>query len=189
MSDPWIVRYLDLNYNEATDTLMSGTESDLEIAWWVGILGIYEPALWRIFEFPCSTLQMSTRWQSTRMCTHLLLLELQNYNLLLNRHQKKNVGSIPKKIPHVQGQRRSTNKMAEGTKSHLESNPVPVSDSWRAQTKLVGTRTQRHHKDWARTVFECLLQRYGSAVACHRGRGSGCSRPACGISPLGGGRH
>ena len=37
--------------------------------------------------------------------------------------------------------------------------------------------------------FECLLRRYGSLVACHRGRGSGCSIPSYGISPLGGGRH
>ena len=41
------------------------------------------------------------------------------------------------------------------------------------------------HKDWARTVSECLLWRYGSAVACHRG--SECNRPRYGISPLGGG--
>ena len=31
-------------------------------------------------------------------------------------------------------------------------------------------------RDWARTVLECLLWRYGSAVACHRGRGSERSR-------------
>ena len=30
---------------------------------------------------------------------------------------------------------------------------------------------------------------YQSAVACHRARGYGCSRPGYGISPLGGGRH
>ena len=42
------------------------------------------------------------------------------------------------------------------------------------------------------TQFKCLLWRYRSAVACHKGRGSGCRRPghtACGISPLGGGCH
>ena len=33
----------------------------------------------------------------------------------------------------------------------------------------------------ARTVFECLLWGYGSAVTCCSGRGSGCSRPG----PLG----
>ena len=38
-------------------------------------------------------------------------------------------------------------------------------------------------------VFAHLLLRDRSAVACHRGEGSGCSRPGCGISPLGGGRH
>ena len=38
-------------------------------------------------------------------------------------------------------------------------------------------------------VFECLLQRYVSEVACCRGRGSGCSRLGCGISRLGGSCH
>ena len=33
-------------------------------------------------------------------------------------------------------------------------------------------------------VLECLLQRYRSAVACLRGRGSECSRPGCGITLL-----
>ena len=47
--------------------------------------------------------------------------------------------------------------------------------------------TRRHHRDWARSTFECLMWRYRSAVACSRGRGSGCSRPGCVISPLGGG--
>ena len=36
-------------------------------------------------------------------------------------------------------------------------------------------------------MVECLLWRYRSAVACFRGRGSGCSRPGWDISPLGGG--
>ena len=38
-------------------------------------------------------------------------------------------------------------------------------------------------------ITECLLQRYGSAVDCHRGRGSGCSRHGYSISSLGGGHH
>jgi len=38
-------------------------------------------------------------------------------------------------------------------------------------------------------VFACLLQRYGSAVSCCRGRGPGCSKPGYGISLLGGGCH
>ena len=79
--------------------------------------------------------------------------------------------------------------MVGGAKSHLASNPIPSRDTQRVQTNLVHTRSQRPHRDWARTVFWCLLRRYGSAVACHRGRGSGCSRPGYGISPLGGGCH
>ena len=49
------------------------------------------------------------------------------------------------------------------------------------------TRTQRSHRDWDRTVFECLLWRYGWAMDCCRVSDSGCSRPGYGINPLGGG--
>ena len=69
----------------------------------------------------------------------------------------------------------------------LKSNSIPARDVQRAQTNLVHIRTQRPQKEWARTVFEDLLWRYGSAVACHRG--SGCSKPGYGISPRGGGSH
>ena len=73
--------------------------------------------------------------------------------------------------------------MVGEAKSHLESNPIPARDAWRTQTNLVHTKTQRPLRDWARTVFECLLCRYGSAVPYCRGRGSGYSRPGYGISP------
>ena len=96
---------------------------------------------------------------------------------------------VKKKMPHIQGQRRSPSKAVGEAKSPLESNSISSRDAQRDQTNLVHTRTQRPHRDWARTVFECLLQMYRSAVACHRGRGSGCSRPGYGISPLGGGHH
>ena len=129
------------------------------------------------------------RWWSRRTCTHLLLQELQNNNSLLNNHQQENIGSHQKNIPHVQGQRRNPSKMIGGVKSRLESNPICSRDAQRAQTNLVHTRTQRPHRDGARTVFECLLQMYRSAVDCCRGRGSGCTRPGYGISPLEGGRH
>jgi len=87
---------------------------------------------------------------------------------------------------------RGPSKIVGGTKSwgtSLESNPLSTRDIQRAQTNLVHTRTQRPHRDGARIVFECLLSRYRSAVACLKGRRSGCSRPGYGISPLGGGRH
>ena len=54
------------------------------------------------------------RWWSRRTCSHLLLWELQNYNSLLNNCRLENVGSHQKKIPYVQGQRRSPSKMVWG---------------------------------------------------------------------------
>ena len=111
-----------------------------------------------------------------------------------------------KKISHIHGQRqqvleqlrgdtphpwqrRSLSKMVGGANSCLKSNPIPTRDAKRAQTNLVHTRAQGPHRDWDRTVFECLLWRYRSAVDCHRDRGSGCSRLGYGISHLGRGHH
>ena len=68
----------------------------------------------------------TTRCQSRRTCTHLLLWELQNYNSLLTNHWQENVGSHQKRIPYVQGQRRSPSKTVRGVKLHLELNPIPA---------------------------------------------------------------
>ena len=106
--------------------------------------------------------KIHSRWQSRRTCAHLLSWELQNYNLLLNNRLLENVGSHQKKIPHIQGKRRSPSKRGQReAKSHLESNSLPSRDAQRAQTNLVFTRIQRPHRDWARTVFKCLLWWYG----------------------------
>ena len=50
-------------------------------------------------------------------------------------------------ITHVPGQRRSPKKAAGGAKLCLESNLIPDRDAQQAQTNLVGTRTQRPHRD------------------------------------------
>ena len=139
--------------------------------------------------YPKPALNNRRNWrvaEDWRTCAYLLLWELQNYNSLLNNRQLENVGSHQKRIPHVQGQRRSPSKIVGGVNLCLESNPIPTRDSQRAQTNLVCTRILRPHRDWGRTVFECLLHRYGSAVGCFKCSGSGCSRPGYGISPLGG---
>ena len=51
--------------------------------------------------------------------------------------------------------------------------------------------TRKPHRDWARPAFECLsVSSRGTGQqwpAPGAGRGSGCSRPECGISPLEGG--
>ena len=92
-------------------------------------------------------------------------------------------------IPHVQGQKRSPSTTVGGANSCLDSSPIPTRDTQRAQSNLVCTRTQGPHRNWDGTVFERLLWRYGSAVACRRDRGSGCSWCGYGVSPLGEGSH
>ena len=47
-------------------------------------------------QFTCYR-RMGPRWQSRRMCTHLLLRDLQNCSLLLNNHRQENVESHQKK--------------------------------------------------------------------------------------------
>ena len=85
-----------------------------------------------------------------------------------------------KKIPHIQGQKKTPIKMVGGEKSHLESNPIPTRDTQRAQKKSLyasGSRDPTEIEPNLPLSVECLLQRRGSPVACYRDRGSGCSRP------------
>ena len=90
-----------------------------------------------------------------------------------------------KKIPHIQGQKKTPIKMVGGEKSHLESNPIPTRDTQRAQKKSLyasGSRDPTEIEPNLPLSVECLLQRRGSPVACYRDRGSGCSRPGrCGM--------
>ena len=96
----------------------------------------------------------------------------------------------PKKdIPHPSAKEKP---QQNGRRGEIVSRIKPHThrDAWRAQTKpCMHQETPQRLSQICLGVFECLLQRYGSAVACHRGRGSGCSRPGYGISPLGGGQH
>ena len=87
-----------------------------------------------------------------------------------------------------------------------ECNPVLLCHLWSGEkrereplprpNKTLGATGPRErsdlHKKLCQTclwVFESLLRRHGSAVACHKDKGSNCSSPlkgtACGISPLG----
>ena len=121
--------------------------------------------------------------RSRRTCAPLQ--GLQNYNSLLNNHWQENVGSHQKKIPHVQGQRRS--KMVGGV--NCVQNQTPFLPHLEGSNKPCVHQDLEAPQRWSQIVFECLLQRRGAAVACCRGRGSGCSRPGRGISPLGGSHH
>ena len=76
-------------------------------------------------------------------------------------------------------QRSSTNKIVGGAKSQLESNPIPSRGAQRASAKACAHQDPETPQRLSQTclwVSECLLQRYGSAVACLRDRGYGYSR-------------
>ena len=86
--------------------------------------------------------------------------------------------------------KRSPHKTVGWEKLHLELNLMPARDAGRVQTKplCASGSTERNsdlHRRLSQTclgVFEGLLWRRGSAVACRRDRGSGCSRPGrCGV--------
>ena len=105
----------------------------------------------------------------------------------------------PTKIPHLQKQRRSPNKMVGGTQSHLKSNFRHARDTQRVYKKHCahqdpGKGAVTSTRDWTRPVFEYL------SVSC-RGMGqqwpaagtgalaAGLGSVACGISPFGGDSH
>ena len=97
-----------------------------------------------------------------------------------------------KKIPHVQEQRRSPNKMVGGAKSCLESNPIPVRDAERAQTKSCAHQDPETPQRLSQTCIWVSCRGMSQQWPVTRGRGSGCSYlgyTACGISPLGRGHH
>ena len=99
-------------------------------------------------------------------------------------------------IPHVQGQRRSPNKMVEVVKSHLESNPTP-------NRNAEGSNKPCMHQDPEtpqRLRLNCLSVSCGDMVQQWIATGvhtqgapdmgmAGYSILGYGISPLGGGRH
>ena len=76
-------------------------------------------------------------------------------------------------------------KSGEVTKIHSPPGTVCLPSTWSPECLDLG-RAQNAcstHRDWARTMSECLVWGYWSAVAyC---RGSGCSRLGYGIHPLG----
>ena len=102
--------------------------------------------------------------------------------------RQETIGSHHKKIPHIQGQRRSPRKMVGAEKSHLESNPIPTRDAWRAHKPCVHQDPETSQR-LSQNCVEYLLRRSESSMGCRGGRSSECSRLGYGISPLGRGHH
>ena len=109
------------------------------------------------------------RWQSRRMYTHLLLQELQNYNSLLNNHRRENVGSHQKKIPYIQGQRRSPSKMVGGRNHSYNQTPYQL-DMLRQFKQNLCAPEPRDPAETEPDLCLSLLRRYRLAVVCRRGR-------------------
>ena len=91
------------------------------------------------------------------------------------------------------GKGEAPSKMVGGAKSHLESNPIPARDAWRAQTKTLCTPGPR---DLTETEPDLPLSVSCKGAAQQQpAAGAGAlgaadlGHTACGISPLGGGRH
>ena len=125
---------------------------------------------------------MHSRWRSRRMCTYLLLRELQNYNSLLNNHKQENVALYQKRYPCPKAKENPQQDGRRGEitfriKLHARQRRLEGSDKILCAP---GDPTETE-PDLPLSV-ECLLKRYRPAVACHRR--SGCSRPGYGISPL-----
>ena len=141
----------------------------------------------KLKEHCASPLHCTKRW-SRRMCAHLLLWELQNYKLLLNNCQKENAGSHQKKIyPTSKGKGGAKEKpQQDGRRGKIAFRIKPQRHSEGSNKTLCTPGDPQRLSQTCLWESECLLQRYRSAVACSRDRGSGCSSPECGLSPLGG---
>ena len=77
---------------------------------------------------------------------------------------------LPKKDTPCPRAKEKINKMVGGGKSCLESNPIPVRDAQRAQTKPCAHQDPKAVQRLSQTCLlesECLLQRHRSAVTCH----------------------
>ena len=121
-------------------------------------------------------------------------------------------------IPYVQGQRSCSKVLGTGVgscmvleqlwgeMSHLRAKEKSQQDGSRGEImfRLESHTCHRCSEGWNKPYVhqdsetpQRLIQnsvwvspgRYGSAVGCCRGRGSGCSRPGCGKGPLGRGHH
>ena len=109
------------------------------------------------------------RLWSRRSCTHLLR-ELQNYNSLLNNRPQKNVGSHQKRYATSKGKgeapaRGRRGKTAFRIKPHTRQRCLEGSNK-----TLCSPGDPQSLSQTCLCMFEYLLPRCGTAVACHGGR-------------------
>ena len=60
------------------------------------------------------------------------------------------------RYPTSKGKGKGPKKTVGGAKLHLESNPIPTGEAWRAQTKPCIHQDSGTPRDGTRAAFECL---------------------------------
>ena len=133
------------------------------------------------------------RWWSRRVCAYLLLWEqnrnslLNNPNRMLDPTKKDNPYPRAKEKPKKDGRR---GKILFRIKSHYCQRCSEGSNK-----TLCSNNTQRPHRDWARSTFQCLSVSWGGTgqrwPAVRKGALAevDLGDAVCGKSPFGGGRH
>ena len=69
---------------------------------------------------------------------------------------RRMLDSTKKRYPTSKGKGDAPNKMVGGAKSHLESNPMPARDTWRAQIKPCVHQDPEAPQRLIRPAFQCL---------------------------------
>ena len=136
--------------------------------------------------------KICSRWQSKRTCAHLLLWELQNYNLLMNNHLLENVRSHQKKkknTPHPRAKDKPQQDGARRGKIAFRIKLLTFQRHSKGSNKPCVLQDPETPQRLSQNCVWVSPAKVWSAMACHRGRGSGYSRPEYGISPLGRDHH
>ena len=115
------------------------------------------------------------------MCTNVFLRGLQNCYSLLNTHWQEYVESHQKKdMWHPRTKEKTQQNCSKDKIAFIIKPHTCQRCSEDTQTKPCVHQDPETTQRLSQTclwVFECLLQRHGSTVACHRDIASGCSRP------------
>ena len=129
-------------------------------------------------------------FQNSSLEGHVLNFPFKNSKIAttcLTTIDRRMLDLTKKKIPRIQGQRRSPNNTVGREQLHLKSNLRPARDAQRLRNQTCAHQDRREGAvtttDWTGPAFAC------SSVSCGGSGSSDLGGAACGIRPLGGGHH